>query len=50
MRRNWQLYVMLALPMLWLAIFAYWPMYGVIIAFKDYNVVSTGSGAARGPG
>ncbi|MFI5692586.1 ABC transporter permease [Kribbella sp. NPDC051586] len=40
MRRNWQLYAMLALPMLWLAIFAYWPMYGVIIAFKDYNVVS----------
>ncbi|MEU4293650.1 ABC transporter permease subunit [Kribbella sp. NPDC026596] len=40
MRRNWQLYAMLALPLLWLAIFAYWPMYGVIIAFKDYNVVS----------
>jgi len=40
MRRNWQLYAMLALPLVWLAIFAYWPMYGVIIAFKDYNVVS----------
>jgi multiple sugar transport system permease protein/putative aldouronate transport system permease protein len=40
MRRNWQLYAMLALPLIWLAIFAYWPMYGVIIAFKDYNVVS----------
>jgi multiple sugar transport system permease protein/putative aldouronate transport system permease protein len=39
-RRNWQLYAMLALPLIWLAIFAYWPMYGVIIAFKDYNVVS----------
>ncbi len=40
MRRNWQLYVMLALPLIWLAVFAYWPMYGVVIAFKDYNVVS----------
>src|SRR5919197_748278 len=40
MRRNWQLYAMLALPLIWLAIFSYWPMYGVIIAFKDYNVVS----------
>jgi putative aldouronate transport system permease protein len=40
MRRNWQLYAMMALPLIWLAIFAYWPMYGVIIAFKDYNVVS----------
>ncbi len=29
MRRNWQLYAMLALPLIWLAIFAYWPMYGV---------------------
>ena len=40
LRRNWQLYAMLALPLIWLAIFAYWPMYGVVIAFKDYNVVS----------
>jgi len=39
MRRNWQLYAMLALPLIWLAVFAYWPMYGAIIAFKDYNVV-----------
>ncbi|WP_112240885.1 ABC transporter permease [Kribbella monticola] len=39
MRRHWQLYAMLAIPLVWLAIFAYWPMYGVVIAFKDYNVV-----------
>lgn len=39
-RRHWQLYAMLALPLIWLAIFAYWPMYGVVIAFKDYNAVS----------
>jgi len=39
MRRNWQLYAMLAVPLIWLAVFAYWPMYGAIIAFKDYNVV-----------
>src|SRR5215218_1520246 len=25
MRRNWQLYAMMALPLIWLAIFAYWP-------------------------
>ena len=30
---------MLAIPLMWLAIFAYWPMYGAIIAFKDYNIV-----------
>ncbi len=44
-KRCWQLYVMLALPMLLLAIYNYWPMYGVQIAFRDYNVVDgiTGS-------
>ena len=36
-RKNWQLFV-LALPaLIWLAVFMYTPMYGVIIAFKDYN-------------
>lgn len=39
MKKNWQLYAMLALPLIWLGIFAYWPMYGAIIAFKDYNVI-----------
>lgn len=38
-RRNWQLYAMLAIPLVWLGIFAYWPMYGVVIAFKEYTVV-----------
>lgn len=36
---HWQLYVMTALPLIILLIFAYVPMYGIIIAFKDYNVV-----------
>ncbi len=44
-RRNWQLYVMLALPVLYLNVFHYWPMYGVQIAFRNFNVVDgiTGS-------
>lgn len=37
MLRHWQLYVLLALPLLYLLIFAYWPMYGVQIAFRDFN-------------
>lgn len=36
---HWQLYVMTALPLIILLIFAYVPMYGIIIAFKDYNVI-----------
>jgi len=38
-RRHWQLYLVLLLPLVYLAIFRYWPMYGVQIAFRDYNPV-----------
>lgn len=45
LRRNWQLYAMLALPVLYMLVFKYWPMYGVQIAFRNFNVVGgiTGS-------
>ena len=36
---NWQMYLFLLIPMVWLIVFKYWPMYGVTIAFKDYNIV-----------
>ena len=35
-KRSWQLYVFLALPMAWLLIFMYYPMYGAQIAFRDF--------------
>ncbi|MFC4102428.1 ABC transporter permease [Paenibacillus xanthanilyticus] len=35
---NYQLYLFLLPTLLYFAIFAYWPMYGVIIAFKDFSV------------
>jgi ABC-type polysaccharide transport system permease subunit len=35
-KRNWQLYVLFALPLAWFIIFRYWPMFGLQIAFKDY--------------
>jgi putative aldouronate transport system permease protein len=35
--KNWQLYALLAPALVYLGIFCYAPMYGVIIAFKDYN-------------
>ena len=37
---SWQLYVLLIPAILWLAVFAYYPMYGVIIAFKDFKARS----------
>jgi len=36
--RHWQLYVMLVLPIAYFLTFKYLPIYGVTIAFKDYNV------------
>ena len=35
--RQYQLYLLLILPLAYLFIFHYWPMYGVTIAFKDFN-------------
>lgn len=36
--KAWQLYVFLIPALLWAVIFAYYPMYGVVIAFKDYKI------------
>jgi len=36
-RKNWQLYVMLSLPVTWLIVFQYVPMFGAQIAFRDYT-------------
>lgn len=38
-RRHWELYFLVLLPVAYLIIFKYVPMFGVQIAFKDYNVV-----------
>ena len=35
--KSWQLYLMLVLPVGYLMLFSYYPMYGLQIAFKDYN-------------
>lgn len=37
--RAWQLYVLLAPAIVYVLVFKYWPMYGVQIAFKNYNPV-----------
>ena len=36
--RYWQLYLIVALPVLWLLVFSYLPMYGVQLAFKRYSI------------
>ena len=38
LRAHWQLYLMKLPPLIVLLIFAYGPMYGLILAFKDYKV------------
>lgn len=36
--RHWQLYLMVVPALLYILLFAYKPMYGVLIAFKDFNM------------
>lgn len=36
-RRDWQLHLLILLPIIYILIFIYWPMYGVQIAFRDYR-------------
>ncbi|WNQ13320.1 ABC transporter permease subunit [Paenibacillus aurantius] len=38
LHRYWQLYAMLVLPVAYFVVFRYGPMYGVTIAFKDFNL------------
>ncbi len=38
MRREWQIYVLLAPTIIWFILFLYKPMYGLQIAFKDYSI------------
>ena len=40
-KRYWQLYLLLALPMLYLLIFKYIPMIYIQIAFKKYSIVES---------
>lgn len=38
-RKHWQLYFLVAIPLIFLITFKYVPMAGIVIAFKDYSVV-----------
>ncbi|MBO0812150.1 MAG: sugar ABC transporter permease [Microlunatus sp.] len=39
LRRHWQLYLLVILPLAYFAIFKYVPMSNIVIAFKDYNPI-----------
>lgn len=39
-KKHWQLYLIIALPIIYLIVFQYIPMFGVQIAFKDYKLAS----------
>lgn len=45
LKNNWQLWVMITPPLIWLIVYQYVPMWGVQIAFRDYTFVGgiTGS-------
>ena len=37
---HWQLYAILAIPLAWLILFNYVPMYGLNLAFRKYNALA----------
>lgn len=39
LKDSWQLYVLILIPLIYVLVFAYGPMYGVQIAFKNYSPV-----------
>lgn len=39
-RENYELYLMILIPLIYVIVFKYFPMYGAQIAFKDYRVTS----------
>lgn len=45
-RRNWQLWVMLFPAMLYIFVFCYVPMYGIQLAFRDYDFTKGITGGA----
>ncbi|WP_261381561.1 ABC transporter permease [Paenibacillus cremeus] len=44
-KRHWRMYILILLPLAYLIIFKYIPMYGAQIAFRDYNVMQGFSGS-----
>lgn len=38
-KRDWQLYVLLLVPLFFVILFKYGAMYGLVISFKDYKIV-----------
>ncbi len=38
LRRDWQLYLFLAVPLIYIIIFAYIPMGGLVMAFQDFSI------------
>lgn len=41
MKRNWTLYLLLLLPIIYFAVFKYLPMANILVAFKQYNITQS---------
>ena len=37
-KRDWQLHLLILVPVIYMLIFHYYPMYGATLAFKDYKI------------
>ena len=46
LQRYWFVYLLMLPGLVWIVVFQYVPMYGLLVAFKDFNIVK---GIARSP-
>ncbi len=49
LRKQWQLQLFVGLGLLWLLVFSWGPLFGLVIAFKDYSIRSGFSGIITSP-
>ena len=40
LKKDWQLYVLLLIPLFFVILFKYGAMYGLVISFKDYKIAN----------
>lgn len=45
-KRDWQLYLLILIPAIYIGIFSYGPMYGIQIAFRDFRPIDGITGSA----
>ena len=50
LQRYWFVYLLMLPGLVWIVVFQYVPMYGLLVAFKDFNIVKGIARSSRSSG